>query len=131
MRNILGPNDVKAGDRVEHRNHQRGGSELATVVRAGPERLTVRYDNGRSRSVGYIKTWRTTGQIINETRSESVFRLLSAHDVWQQHERPRSTLDGEFWERMRSAVATGTLAEIHAEIDAIAAWLAAEPPREP
>ena len=124
---VIGPDDLNPGDVVEVRDPRTGRVSGGTVTKVGPERASVRFENGRARSIAYVKTWRTSNQIINQTHRSHVMRKLSPRDLWQL-EQPTSTLASEFWSRMKRAVRDGTVCVVHLEIDSIAAWLAKEPP---
>ena len=132
MRNVTGPGDVKPGDIVEHNNHHHFSPTytICEVVKATDARLSVRFPSGKIVTGAYTRTI-DSGGFCGGRSKETVFRLLTEHDKWERRKPRTPTVNTDYrgdvsfdGQALRDPV---TVAAIHAEIDALAAWLAAEP----
>ena len=136
MRNVTGPGDVKPGDIVEHSDHGfRTKLTVCEVVKATKTRLSVRFPGGEIVTAAYQKIVTATVFRRQERRARTIFRLLEPRDIWMHRKPPTPAIDPIFSvEGLRSAIVRPAsfdgpeaVASLHAEIDALAAWLAAEP----
>jgi hypothetical protein len=132
MRDITGPADVKVGDVVSLSTALSYGT-VGTVTKVGSDSLTIRTDEGKSRTAKYnrIDASGFRRRVVYQ------FKLLSEHDLWARRE-PKSeyaeyasrqhrliSVRADLWldEERRPAVI--------AAVNAYASWLAAEPKEQP
>jgi hypothetical protein len=122
---ITGPADVKIGDAVSLTTVNSYGV-VGWVVKVGAESLSIRTEAGDRRTAKYKRRasrgWRTV--------IEPQFRLLNAHDVWRRKRPATPMLDSHVGDRSGFRAAAHDLAArtaLHAEVDALADWYAAEP----
>jgi hypothetical protein len=128
---IHGPADAGVGDPVEFKpDINRDRRTRGKVVAVGKARLTVETTEGQRVSLAYTYRYKPMGFHERE-RDEPRFRKLDASDLWWEAKpKVKYSAERDGVLRVEARAWNERRDEVIAELDALAAWLAAKPRKE-
>jgi hypothetical protein len=125
---ITGPADVKIGNRVRFSDPSHEAESCSGVVaKVTDERLTIRTDDGRSKSAAYLKRYSYPGAIGRIHRLGPQWTLITEQDLWQRKCPATPLLDKMHSSARAAAHDLAARTALHTEVDALADWYAVEP----